>query len=658
MLRADLLALTSDDLATLSTRGRVNEARRDLDDLGVSGELTESPAGDLRVVWSDGRTSELPAGSAPAQGRCSCNAVDLCKHLVRLVLLYQRRVDAPAAAEPWDPGAISDNELGRHYRPAALKKLHRQFEEGILAELVRGSRPVARFHVPTGAVRFLVPGDLRYTRCDCARPAPCDHVALAVWAFRRLDPALRAGVVSAGAALPDAPEPLPGDLDALLAELAIQGVSGSGKEIIGRLARLENACRDAGLVWPAELLAGLATEQGSYAAHDARFDPAHLADLLGELAVRLAAIRAGSAELPQALIRGSTADRAVELSKGLYWGLGCGVRPGRSGVEMIAYLHDVRSGGVVTVSKQVPDAEAPRSFAQLGRHAAVKGASYAALGVGVLQLDGGRRTAGYELLPGRAPAVVSVQERFSWEEIAPPVLVEEFAELEDRLATLPPSALRPRRRAEDYHVLQVAAVQQARFDAAAHRVQAVLVDRRGRQALLEHPWTSRGRAGAETLLARLGGDEETIRFVAGPVRRSMAGLVVQPVCLVWQQGQRRVALQPWIEGDAEAAPADAVSAIADRAADEPVREYLRQLQRALGELLVLGLSRADAAAARTWRELVGRGEALGCLRLSGRADLLAKQLEAKAHTLRWDARPVAALVRELTALARLARDVA
>src|SRR3712207_6949266 len=53
-----------------------------------------------------------------------------------------------------------------------------------------------------------------------------------------------------------------------------------------------------------------------------------------------------------------------------------------------------------------------------------------------------------------------------------------------------------------------------------------------------------GRAGAEALLARLTAGKGELLFVAGQVRRSMAGLVIHPVCLVWQEGNVRTALQP------------------------------------------------------------------------------------------------------------------
>src|SRR5207248_4436459 len=128
----------------------------------------------------------------------------------------------------------------------------------------------------------------------------------------------------------------------------------------------------------------------------------------------------------------------------------------RRSVELTAYLQDTDSGSMVAVSKEFREAEpdpaqqpqVPRSFADLAHAPAVKGSSFAGLGAGQLLIRGGKRTAGYHLLPGRAEASVQPQ-AFAWESLRPPVLVEEFAELDARLSTLPPAALRPRRVAED-----------------------------------------------------------------------------------------------------------------------------------------------------------------------------------------------------------------
>jgi hypothetical protein len=665
MPRADLLALSLDDLAALTNRGTVKRAQREIDTNECTGDIAESSEGDVTAKWSDGVECRIASGAVLGDGRCSCAAVGLCRHLVRTVLAYQRQAaqrtpDQPAApAEPWDPGAIADEELAKHYRPAAFAKMREQFQQGVLVELVRSSKPSARFHLQACLVRFLVPGDIRYTHCDCAEPAPCSHVPPAVWAFRLLEPQRSAGILATGEKTPAAPVDLLNELETALLDFTEMGVSGAASAWSSRLARLEEACRSADLVWPAAILAELGEEQKRYAEHDALFAPERVADLIGELLIRLDAIRHDTGALPQLLIRGTSADRPVNLGSARFIGLGCGARLKKRGVELTAYLQDSDSGSMVAVCKAFADdpdpARPPRSFGELAQASAAKGSSFVLLGVGQLLLRGGKRTASCQLIPGRSDASVQPQ-AFAWETLRPPVLVEEFAELDARLSALPPSSLRPRRVAEDFHVCAVAGAEGVHFDAATQTVQAVLVDGRGQRMRLVHPYTSRGQAGAEALLARLREKPAELRFVSGPVGRDAGGLMIEPVCLVWQDGGKRSVVQPWIEQRPGAADGGQPSAPVH--AIDPLRDYFVNLQAALGELFVLGLQRADPLVARRWRELLQQGESVGFARLAERLAPLAETLEQKSHTLQWDWRTAGRHLLRVGVLARLAQDVA
>src|SRR6266542_6192805 len=280
MPRADLLALSSDDLITLTNRGTVRRAQREIDENLCTGQIHETPEGDVTVRWSDGIECRLPAGVALRKARCSCDATTICRHLVLSVLAYQRLVaaSAPVAegkavsvavpAEPWDPGAIGDEELARHVNAARLARCRAQFDKGVLVELVRSSKPSARFHVEACLVRFLVPGDVRYTHCDCAEPPPCSHVPLAVWAFRQLPDSETAGIVASGSTTLTVPGDVLDVVEATLLEFCEQGVSGAPAAWRDRLARLEADCKKADLVWPGEIIAELIEQQERYDGHD------------------------------------------------------------------------------------------------------------------------------------------------------------------------------------------------------------------------------------------------------------------------------------------------------------------------------------------------------------------------------------------------------
>ena len=675
-MRADLLALTADDLAALTNRGTVKRAQRELDEAEITGTVHESPAGDISVVWSDGPRCKLPAGATLVRGTCSCAAVALCRHLVRAVLQYQFQHQvksaavvvatdapppAPVPAGPWNPGDITDEQLKAVYDPRGQAFAHIKglFNKGILAEVVRSSKPTVRFHQPAAVVRFMVPGDPRYTHCDCADPAPCKHVPLAVWAFRLLPPEQSFGVVNTGGRAPAIPAEVLTEVDALMGELVESGFSAATQPWADRLTRLEARLRAEGLTWPADTVGELIEQQQRYAGNDALFAPDRVVELVGELIVRRDAIGNDTGELPQQLIRGTGQETSGTLGKCRLIGLGCGVTVGRHEVELVAYLIDADTGGMAVISKEFPDPkpetkQEPKPFPDLARHTAKEG-TFAAVGAGQLLTDGGRRTAAGRLTFSRVKASVQPQ-AFEWESLKPPVAVESFAEVVARLAALPPAALRPRRAAEDFHVMPVASVADAGFDVPSQTVLAKLTDQAGGVAYLRHPFTTRGRTGAERLLTTLNDQAAALKFVAGTVRRVPGGLLVSPVCCVFEKGGSRFAVQPWIDGPKDVAKGGMELAAAD-AVVSPIQEVFRQLHAESEDVFLVGLRRAGPDAVKRWRELHRRAESVGLTRLGERIGSVAEGLDLRAHVVRWDPAPTAGVVLDQCALARLARDV-
>lgn len=660
MPRDDLLHIAPDDLAALTNRGTVKRAQRELGNAEVSGTLDEQPDGTVVATWSDDAVCTLPGGKTVSDARCTCPATELCRHVVRTVLAYQRQAPATpeAAGGAWNPGDVTDDELAKHFKPAALTAARTQFNSGLLIEVVKGERPTARFHDLACALRFQVPGDVRYVYCDCAEPPPCAHVPLAVWAFRRLPADKDAATVATQSRPLPAPVAALDAVEATLTEVAEAGLAAVGTAWRDRLARLEPACRDAGLVWPAEVVAALIHQYEQYAGHDARFDPDEFARLIGELLTRADAIRADTGAVPQPLVRGTASDHGTDLGSARLIEVGCGVRVGRRAATVTAYLQDANSGSVVAVGREFPDpsdgaTDAPKPFWQLAGVPAVKGASYTQLGAGQLLTTGGRRATDHHLILGRAKAAVGPQ-NFAWESLRAPLLADGFSEVRARLGALPPAALRPRRVAEDFHVCPVTAVEVATFRPDAQCVEAVVRDRKGERALLRHPFTSRGAEGAERLLSRLVTEPDGVRFVAGSVRLTGGGVLVEPVAVVWD-GPTRVAVQPWVDR------LDGVGASTERVSAAPLLDPLAGWQNDLlarvGALLVTGVRRADADVVRVWSELERRAEQLGLARLGGAVRRVSTGLTQKLASGSGPTRPTAAALLALAVLARAAQEV-
>jgi hypothetical protein len=459
------------------------------------------------------------------------------------------------------------------------------------------------------------------------------------------------------------------DVEGALGDLLVAGVAGSPEPALARLRHLEGRCRDGGLIWPADVLGDLAAQCAAYAAHDARFSPLRVAELVGELCVRLDAIRAETGAVPPLFVRGGGADRPAAVGPARLIGLGCGAHPRRGGVEIAAYLQESDSGRVLAVRRDFPDPppgdnEAPADFWRLAQVPFARGVSLGAMGGGQVLVQGGWRTSGAEYLPARARLVLNPQ-AYSWEQLRAPTLAQDFAEVTAHLAALPPPALRPRRIADDLCALPVAAVEGARFESAGQTVQATLRDAEGGAALLRHPFLSRAREGAEALLRLLTAYPAAVRFVSGRVQRRAGSLVVAPVAVVYEAEGRRRMLQPWIEGGAgpqeEHLPAASEMVDGRQAGPgqevDPLAAHLADLEAALGETLLLGLHQAGADQARVWRALQRRTAALGLNRLGETLEGLAGALEGKAGDLRWEPAPAIRAALELAALLQIATTV-
>jgi len=654
-VRDDLCAVTEEDLAAFSNRGSVNRAAKEVADEKLTCQLAEAADGAVHAEWSDGWKIDIPGGKTVRESHCSCLAIGICRHIVRTVLHYQRTHRVTRSSAPWDPGAISDAELEKHLPRAALENARKLFDAGVLAELVRSAKPLARLHGLSCNVRFRVPGDIRYAAADCAPAVAPTMAAVAVWAFRRLPAETVAGFVVTGQPAP-APSAALDAIDAAAQTWFTHGLAGAPPHLDADLRRLESACRDAQLTWPAENVAAFGEEVARYAAHDALFSPERMIETVGELLGRVDAIRAGTGAVPQPLVRGSADDRTIELGTTRLVGLGCGVRVRRRSARLVAYLQDLDSGAVSVMTRDFadePDDKEPRPFARLGDVPVTQGVGLAQVGRSQLLLAKAKRTAAGVITIGRSRCTLTPQ-GYAWEQLREPVLVDDFDELRARLAALPPACLRPRRAAESYHVLAVAGAEQAYFDEARQRIVATVSDAEGRTATLTHPYHGRAHDGFELLLSRLAHDQ--VRMVAGHVALTHAGLTIEPTMVVFEVDGKRTAVQPWVDR----APEEIRGAkdVEGDAAREPVAAYFGELQDSLAGLLQVGLNRSDDAVARRLHEAARNGEALGLARLPDRVNRLANELDAKLRDVRWQPAAAAMLACELSVLMRLAQDLA
>ncbi len=634
-MRQDLILLTEDDLATISNRGNVKRCKKELAKGKVDVEIEEmDDEGGLRFVWSDDITCTFPADAVVRDAECDCPATSMCRHIIRSVMAYQAWAEEHGAGEdadedtqdelvsardmePWDPGELTDEQIDEEFTTARRRKARRAYKDGLVVELIRSTKPVARFHKIGHTLRFQVPGDLRYTRCDCDEEAPCVHVPMAIWAFRDLPADQKSGFVTTSVhETPRADEALD-QVEEKLRDLIQHGFTGTPKAAMDRFQQLEHKLHEAEFIWPATILADLREQYAHYISHDSRFSPTYVADLVGEFLIRADALKQEETPIPRLFIRGSIDNTKTSLGQTRLIGLGTTVIHRKNSVILQALMQDNATGMMMALGHEFtnPDDEntAPANFATLGAKLTVKGRDIVSLGSGQLVLKKADLHPDHHIELGRSPASAYPQV-FDWQNLPAPVFVEDFDEVRARLAALPPASLRPRRIGEDFHVAPVARVEEATFSVRDQAVTATLVDERGHRALLTHPYTNRNRAGTERLLAMLTRMPERVVFVAGNMHIGAHGLIVQPTAVVFAQDpedpKSRFMVQPWLDPFEEREASDTQLGNA-RPPLDPIDMFRAELSNALGELYLLGLNHVDAKTHTQWERLVAFGLKLG-----------------------------------------------
>lgn len=658
MPRMDLLALSDDDLASLTNRGTVKRARRELDSGTVKCDIDDSET--LTVRWSDEVTCVFPKGKTIHDATCSSGGLGISRYVVRSVFAYQAwREDNVAPSEQeeesdvhldvrsWDPGSISDDQLRSHFRGAAVTRAKKWFEAGVLVELTRGNKPTARFLHQSCTIRFPVPDDVRYVRGDCADSALAQWTCLAVWSFRQLPKDRKAGLLSLGNPTISVPREELKTLEPLVREWLVEGLANLPATWPSRWNRSEATLRKSGLVWPAELVCDIDQQHTAYREGDARFSPEATLRGLGELIARSRAIMNPRETLPQALVRGNVADVSTKLRGGRMIGLGLEIQPSKTHQVLVAHFQDNESGATAVIRRTITqkEDEAPAAFERLTLHSLTRGVSIGAASMSQLMVAGGKRSPTDELILPRGANRLSVHpQSFQWEHLLPPLLLDDFLACRQRFESLPPEVLRPRRLTENVHAFSIRGIRDVTFDPLTQSLTAHVEDVSGNVALLESPYYSRGEKTFSAFYRTLLQSGSSAIFISGRVAIRGGELMIHPLAVVIETGGERFATSPClITKNEKEATGDALLS-GDESHPNPIHDFFSDLRAELAEILVVGLRDIEG---RSITELHRRSIHLGFLNLSEHLGVLAEQLGQRQSVRRWKADSAAKACREL-----------
>jgi hypothetical protein len=596
-VRADLVALTPEAAIALSNAGLVKRALREIAE-GKGPSLEELEDGTVIGTCADGNVAKLFAGKTLYEGTCTCGAPATCRHRVAVALAYKD--SAPSSAEPagpWSPGEIDDAALERALGARKMDRARAAVKKGLIVTLEHRTVPTAR--LPTCTVRFLVPRDVAYARCDCVDRSACEHLALAVWAFRLSS---SDAVVSLGHRERSS-RPL-AEYRELGRDLVLEGIA-HGPPLAQRLSRLRARAADDGLVWIASLLEDLERVLERYRDRSALYSTREALALIAELEARLRAAESPR-ELPRRFVLGE--DEAPETLLDHVRLVSLGARVVADGLVRTAsvYLADPDTATVLVLEKRFEiDEGSAGTGAWLARKSVVPKLTLGQAAHGQIVSKVVRRRANRSMTLGtsRTAQTSITPHHGDYGALPSPIRVES---LEAHLAAerdRPPSFLRPRVLAENVHAVGVSAVHELAYLSAEQTLVAVVRDRAGASFQVRVPHRAATPHAVDAAAAAL---EGPVRYVAGELTRGEYGAVLEPTAIAGAE-----LVVPDLAGSVESVPL-ARSSLAGK--PDPIDEVWRSASSALEELLLAGARHADPGSDARLAAIADRMDALGLAR--------------------------------------------
>ncbi len=581
-MRTDLLRLSPEALAQLANVGLVKRAVRELAG-GYVPTLTLDDAATLTATFSDGVVMAWPVDCGLRDTRCSCGAAGVCRHRIMAVLAY--REQAEQAPPPMDsPGSVGDDALAALVPPQLLALARRQANDGVSVDVRRlaAGEPCPTARLPMATVHFWGGSATQAARCDCIQSTCCEHVAMAVWAFRQAD-----------ATAPDAPtvrvhlgppesgtrvDPTP--YRALVASICRYGVTrGTSPHVQALSAAIADA--DArGAVWLRLVLADLETWLDGYQRRSAAYEATRGVDLVAELTLRLAAgARPGMARTALGV---GEAGR-VELDRLRLVCLGCRIDADgdQRHARMILADTDTSSHFVLDHHWTVPAGPAADEHAALAAQRVAPGVGLVALAGGQLLSQQASRAADGRLHLARARRTQNnlLPQNGDWSALKPPLQFQRVADALREHKAHPSAHVGPRHAASRFAVLRIRRVERLFYDPNEQVLAALVMDEADEAFILKREHRGHVRHALDALAGALNGHFGPPTHVAGPLGWVHGQLVLEP----WAVACDRVVV-PDIE-PACAALADTPLGFAGVSHQDPLAERLHALVTAVGDLL-------------------------------------------------------------------------
>lgn len=621
-MRADLLGLSEAALTKLSNVGLVKRATKEVAATPPRIEVRED--GGVVCVFADGAVTQLLVGTPLKLSPCTCGASTVCRHRVAAVLAYQAHLGTRelASAARWNPGEIDDDTLRKCCGVATVRRAEALRNTGMVVELVCGSPeqpPTAR--LPNATVAFLVADDVTFAKCDCQRGGQCEHVVVAVWAFRK---AVHGGVVAFASIAQawSAQDQLAAQtLAIVLCQLAEFGVA-SGATLEG-LALARSQCAAARWLWPALGVAEVEMLGEKYNKQSASFSLETLRWEVAQLVARLGVARAAPprSPLPVSWVLGTDTEADTAMAQVRLVALGARTFADGEARTVRLYFVDPDTATVLVLDKHW-DHES-RVGEKLGQLFASSKLSVASLAQGELVTRAAKRKANgaLDLATARGMQTSLLPSDAGWRMVPAPVRVTDLAQRKLALAQAAPPMLSPRAIASGFAVVEIGTVGSIEASPDGQHVVAYLQDRAGNDFVAELWYRSVAPGAVTALCGALGKGPYGI---AGELRMRDGVWHMEPVS-VFVDRVIALDLQPATHA-APPEPRTYAPPQEPKAAPDAFVAFRAGLDEFIGRTLLRGLRNTAAAAAplATTATLFGLGAVADRLKRchSGHADAL------------------------------------
>lgn len=585
-MRSDLLTLSTDALAQLANMGLVKRAQRELAG-GYKPQLVLSPDGTLQGRFPDGVETHFPKGAGLREAHCSCGAATICRHRICVVIAYQQQADKPESeVHRVSPGTIDEDALAGAIPSSSIRIADRLEAQGIVIEVIRGIGPEAlpTARLPTATVRFLGWADIGFARCDCSVMERCEHVVLAVRAFRRAD-AIDANATTLRIELGERSQGQDNEwpqLAAVLSSLVDHGVVAGPERHANALTHALEEARTNRATWMILTLEAIEDWLREHARRSARFATEQGVELVAELEARRRAAR-GTFALSAKEVLGLDEPLESDLSRTRLISLGCRIADDADRITVRVALLDTDTGTRMLLRHAWTQSDHidPSKVKLAGN------VKLTSLARGQLVGTTLRRRANGEVRLGATHGG-----RFSltpqtgdWSWFPDHIVVSDLASYGLTEQSKPPAMLRPRMGLGNFIVAAIGRVLDVAYDPVEQVLHAWCEDTAGNPFLVlrSHDATSPGALDAlsQTLL----GSESKPAHVAGVVRFEDARISIDP----WALASAHALCIPDIEPPTGALRHARVQPVPTGAS--AIHDMLVKTERLVGEILHHGLRR-------------------------------------------------------------------